>query len=45
MYDIAERFGVEAKFATNVKATFADIRREDKGSIIGLSKVCERLYH
>ncbi len=31
-----------AKFATNVKATFTDIRREDKGSIIGLSKVCEQ---
>ena len=31
-----------AKFATNVKVTFTDIRREDKGSIIGLSKVCEQ---
>ena len=31
-----------AKFATNVKATFTDIRREDKGSIIGLSKACEQ---
>ena len=31
-----------AKFATDVKATFTDIRREDKGSIIGLSKVCEQ---
>lgn len=31
-----------AKLATNVKATFTDIRREDKGSIIGLSKVCEQ---
>ena len=31
-----------AKFATNVKATFTDIRREDKGSIIGLSKICEQ---
>lgn len=31
-----------AKFATNVKATFTDIRREDKGSIVGLSKVCEQ---
>ena len=29
-----------AKFATDVKATFTDIRREDRGSIIGLSKVC-----
>ena len=29
-----------AKFATNVKATFTDIRREDKGSIIGLSRIC-----
>lgn len=31
-----------AKFATDVKATFTDIRREDRGSIIGLSKVCEQ---
>lgn len=31
-----------AKFATDVKATFTDIRREDKGSIIGLSKICEQ---
>ncbi len=31
-----------AKFATDVKATFTDIRREDKGSIIGLSKMCEQ---
>ena len=31
-----------AKFATDVKATFTDIRREDKGSIIGLSRVCEQ---
>ena len=31
-----------AKFATNVKATFTDIRREDRGSIIGLSRVCEQ---
>lgn len=31
-----------AKFATDVKATFTDIRREDKGSIIELSKVCEQ---
>lgn len=31
-----------AKFATDVKKTFTDIRREDKGSIIGLSKVCEQ---
>lgn len=31
-----------AKFATDVKTTFTDIRREDKGSIIGLSKVCEQ---
>lgn len=31
-----------AKFATDVKATFTDIRREDKGSIIGLSKACEQ---
>lgn len=31
-----------AKFATDVKVTFTDIRREDKGSIIGLSKVCEQ---
>ena len=31
-----------AKFATNVKVTFTDIRREDKGSIVGLSKVCEQ---
>ena len=31
-----------AKFATNVKATFTDIRREDKGSIIGMSKICEQ---
>ena len=31
-----------AKFATDVKATFTDIRREDKGSIIGLCKVCEQ---
>ena len=29
-----------AKFATDVKPTFTDIRREDRGSIIGLSKVC-----
>ena len=29
-----------AKFATNVKATFTDIRREDRGSIIGLSRIC-----
>ena len=29
-----------AKFATDVKATFTDIRREDRGSIIGLSKIC-----
>ena len=29
-----------AKFATDVKATFTDIRRVDKGSIIELSKVC-----
>jgi len=29
-----------AKFATDVKATFTDIRREDTGSIIGLSKIC-----
>ena len=26
----------------NVKATFTDIRREDRGSIIGLSRVCEQ---
>lgn len=31
-----------AKFATDVKATFTDIRREDRGSIIELSKVCEQ---
>ena len=31
-----------AKFATEVKATFTDIRREDRGSIIGLSKICEQ---
>ena len=31
-----------AKFATDVKATFTDIRREDRGSIIGLSRVCEQ---
>lgn len=31
-----------AKFATDVKATFTDIRREDKGSIISLSKACEQ---
>lgn len=31
-----------AKFATNVKATFTDIRREDRGSIIGLSKICQQ---
>lgn len=31
-----------AKFATDVKATFTDIRREDKGSIIGLSNLCEQ---
>ena len=31
-----------AKFATDVKATFTDIRREDRGSIIGLSKICEQ---
>ena len=31
-----------AKFATDVKATFTDIRREDRGSIIGLSKTCEQ---
>lgn len=31
-----------AKFATDVKATFTDIRREDRGSIIGLAKVCEQ---
>lgn len=31
-----------AKFATDVKVTFTDIRREDQGSIIGLSKVCEQ---
>lgn len=31
-----------AKFATDVKATFTDIRREDKGTIIGLSKACEQ---
>lgn len=31
-----------AKFATDVKVTFTDICREDKGSIIGLSKVCEQ---
>ena len=31
-----------AKFATNVKATFTDIRRVDKGSIIGMSKICEQ---
>ncbi len=31
-----------AKFATDVKATFTDIRRFDKGSIIGMSKVCEQ---
>lgn len=31
-----------AKFATDVKATFTDIRREDKGSIVGLSRVCEQ---
>lgn len=31
-----------AKFATDVKSTFTDLRREDKGSIIGLSKVCEQ---
>ena len=31
-----------AKFATDVKATFTDIRREDKGSIIGMSKICEQ---
>ena len=29
-----------AKFATDVKAIFTDIRREDRGSIVGLSKVC-----
>lgn len=29
-----------AKFATNVKATFTDIRHKRSGSIIGLSKVC-----
>jgi len=31
-----------AKFATDVKATFTDIRREDHGSIVGLSKKCEQ---
>ncbi|MBQ9610101.1 MAG: putative DNA binding domain-containing protein [Lachnospiraceae bacterium] len=31
-----------AKFATDVKATFTDIRREDRGSIIGLARVCEQ---
>lgn len=31
-----------AKFATDVKATFTDIRREDRGSIIGLTRVCEQ---
>lgn len=31
-----------AKFATDVKVTFTDIRREDRGSIIGLGKVCEQ---
>ena len=31
-----------AKFATDVKATFTDIRREDRGSIIGLSEKCEQ---
>ena len=31
-----------AKFATDTKTTFTDIRREDKGSIIKLSKVCEQ---
>ena len=29
-----------AKFATDVKATFLDIRREDFGSIIGQSEIC-----
>ena len=29
-----------AKFATNVKATFTDIRHKRSGSIIGLSKIC-----
>lgn len=29
-----------AKFATNVKTTFTDIRHKRSGSIIGLSKVC-----
>lgn len=31
-----------AKFATDVRATFTDIRRYDKGSIIGLADVCEQ---
>ncbi|MCR5502701.1 MAG: hypothetical protein K6F53_06815 [Lachnospiraceae bacterium] len=31
-----------AKFATDVKATFTDIRRVDRGSIIGMSKICEQ---
>ena len=31
-----------AKFATDTKTTFTDIRREDKGSIIKLNKVCEQ---
>ena len=31
-----------AKFATNVKGAFTDIRREDRGSIVHLSKVCEQ---
>ncbi len=31
-----------AKFATDVKVTFTDIRREDRGSIIGLARVCEQ---
>ena len=31
-----------AKFATDVKATFTDIRRVDKGSIVEMSKICEQ---
>ncbi|MBR4751116.1 MAG: putative DNA binding domain-containing protein [Thermoguttaceae bacterium] len=31
-----------AKFATNVKTTFTDIRREDRGTIFGLCRTCEQ---
>ena len=40
--DISDTDVQMAKFATNVKATFTDIRRVDKGSIIGMSKICEQ---